>query len=163
MVPLALWIAPPFIIALLGLILVRMLFFPRLGCWLFYLATWAFLVFAMTLAMFLLAAGFLLQHLPKEYLFAGSLVIASILLFLGRTILKLRKQNPFAAVMRWLIRASFLNRVGKVRPLEISTQHPHVLAFSAVFDDAYADDRFGPVDGWGVRACCKRLLSIKKR
>jgi hypothetical protein len=158
------WIlAPPFLVALLGLLLVRTLLLPRVGCWLFYLATLALLVFALAVSISLLVGGFLLQHLRKEELFAGSVLVASLLLSVGRGILKLTQRNPFATIMRWFIQLSFPNRVGKIRPLGIPTQHPQVLAFSAVFEDSYVDNRFGKVEGWGVRACCKRLSAIKRR
>jgi hypothetical protein len=137
-----------------------------LGCWLFYLSSLAALLLVLVVGLAFLGVAALIQHIPQkgvqkdlgEYIVSG---IAVAIMFVGKSFLRALKLRPFQAMMRWFLKHSFTKRVGGVKPAFPPTD-PRQLAFRAVFDDEYGGDRrFGTVKGWGVRACCTRLLQIK--
>ncbi|MDR3749216.1 MAG: hypothetical protein P4M04_13895 [Acidobacteriota bacterium] len=150
-------------IVFLSWLLMRTLWLPRVGCWLFYLSTLAglFLILVSGLAFVGIAA--LIQHFAKDGA-QKSLVLsgtAVLLMFLGKWFLKARNRRPFQAVMRWFLRHSFQKRVGATLP-PYAVNDPRRLAFRAVLDESYGGDpNYGSVEGWGVKACCKRLMRIK--
>jgi len=154
-------------IALVALLMMRILLLPRVGCWITYFTTLVGLfVVLLTGGIVLAAAAFMGQEL-KDANVSGidALIISGVvaaLMTIGKMLLKAWKTHPFQAFMKWFLRVSFSSRIGKVRPTNLPSHSRKLLAFRAVFDDAYGGDtRYGTVDGWGVRACCKRLLAIK--
>jgi len=145
--------------------LMRTLWLPRIGCWLLYLFSLAGLFMILILGLAFVAASFAMKNSAKapereipSYVIGGAAIV---LMFVGRALLKTWNKKPFAATMKWFLRFSFEGRVGKIRPA-VPTTDPRYLAYRAVHDDAYGGDvRYGTVDGWGVKACCKRLIRIK--
>jgi hypothetical protein len=161
----------PIAIVLVALILIRTLWLPGLGCWLLYFFSLLTSVSIAALGLFMWGAGSVLKHWlgdqkSKDLLAYVSSGVAIVLVFVGLKLLKTWKRQPFPAFMRWFIRRSFLGRLeGGALPKGLPTEHPHWKAHYAAFYEAYTDDRFGsgPVEGWGVRACRRRLLAIKHR
>jgi hypothetical protein len=152
---------------LASLLMMRFLVTPRVGCWLFYVATLIGTFAVVVAGLLLLGLAALIKDQFKEtgtpdvgtYIISGVVLAA---MWLGKQFLKARNTRPFQAVMRWCLRRWFTTKVGATLPTK-APDHPHRLAFRAVFDDAFADPRYGSVEGWGVRACCKRLLAIRNR
>lgn len=164
-------IAVPIAVIVIALVLIRTLWLPGVGCWLLYLFSLVTSVAVVALGLFMLGAGWLLKHWLEardaedllRYLSSG---IAIVLVFVGSRFLRTWQKQPFPTFMRWFIRRSFRARVGGgVLPTGLPTTHPHWLAHYAVYNEAYPDGRFGsgPVEGWGVRACRRRVLAIKRR
>jgi hypothetical protein len=144
----------------------RTLSLPRVGCWLFYFSTLFGLFLVLAGGLILMGVAALIQHILTDithkdvqaYVAGG---IAVVLMFLGKQLLKALNWKPFQAAMRWFLKHSFTDRVGAVNP-GFPVYDPRQLAFRAVFDEQYGGDtRYGTVAGWGVRACCIRLLQIK--
>jgi hypothetical protein len=164
-----LFFAIPLGVVLVSWFLMRTLLLPRMGCWLFYFSTLTSLFCILVVGLLLVGAAALIQHILKDsgqkdvdtYLLGG---VALVLMFAGKLLLKARNRRPFPAIMRWFIVHSFEDRVGRTLPTGVPVNDSRRLAFRAVFDDNYGDDpRYGSVQGWGVKACCKRLLAIKNR
>ncbi|HWY21083.1 MAG TPA: hypothetical protein VNX26_07670 [Candidatus Acidoferrum sp.] len=158
--------AIPFVLVFLSLLLMRTLWLPRTGCWLLYLTTLIGLFLVLVGGLLLVGVATLIQHILKAathkdlpaYVAGG---LAVVLMFLGKKFLEARNWKPFQAMMKWFLKRSFTQQVGAVNPL-LPAASPRQLAFRAVFDDAYGGDpRYGTVQGWGVRACCIRLMQIK--
>lgn len=156
----------PIVVVFLSWLLMRTLWLPRVGCWLFYFSTLAALFLVLVTGFVFAGVASFVQHVLKDvtqkdlqtYIASGA---AMVLMFLAKWFLKAWKLRPFQAVMRWFLKHSFRKRVGAMNP-KLPATDPRQLAFRAVFDDAYGGDpRYGTVNGWGVRACCTRLMQIK--
>jgi hypothetical protein len=164
-----LFFAIPFGVVFVSWFLMRTLLLPRVGCWLFYFSTLTALFCILVLGLALVGTAALIQHIFNEsgqkdletYVVGGA---ALVLMFVGKLFLKARNKRPFPTIMRWFIVHSFQDRVGRTLPTGVPVNDSRRLSFRAVFDDNYGDElRYGSVEGWGVKACCKRLLAIKNR
>jgi uncharacterized membrane protein YdcZ (DUF606 family) len=154
-------------LGVLGLswLLMRTLWLPRMGCWLFYLSTLIGIFIALVTGLALIVVSLWIKHFLDDpanknahLAWLGGVVV--VLMFVGKELLKARQKNPFQSVMRWFLNHSFTKRVGDILP-PYPIDDPRRLAFRAVFDPAYPDKNYGSVDGWGVKASCKRLIRIK--
>jgi|SRR6185437_5188026 len=159
----ALTVGVAFGVLFISWVLMRTLFLPSIGCWLCYVSTLVGIFAILVIGLTMVGVSSLINHFLEEhkdvhaYWLSGGAVL---LMFIGKGLLSARKKKPFQAIMKWFLKRSFKKRVGEVLP---SRPHDSAerLAFRAVYDDAYADRSYGAVDGWGVRACCKRLIRIK--
>ncbi len=155
------------VLVVLGLswLLMRTLWLPRIGCWLFYLSTLMGVFIALVTGLALMVGSALIKHYLDNPANKNSQIawlggVAFVLMFVGKGLLKARQKNPFQSVMRWFLKHSFTKRVGAILP-PYPIDDPRRLAFRAVFDDSYPDKKYGSIDGWGARASCKRLIRIK--
>jgi len=155
------------VVLALSLLLMRTLWLPRTGCWLFYFSTMAAILVALTTGLVFIVAAKFLKHYVDDPAHKGQDLwllgcIPPVLMFIGQLLLKAWKKSPFKWIMKRFVRV-FKHRVGTIRPA-LESAHPALLAYKAVWDDAYADPRYGPkngVKGWGVKACSNRLIRIK--
>jgi hypothetical protein len=154
-------------LGVLGLswLLMRTLWLPRIGCWLFYLSTLIGIFIALVTGLALIVVSLWIKHFlddpaNKDAHLAWLSGVAFAVMFVEKGLLKARQTNPFQSVMSWFLKHSFTKRVGAILP-PYPIDDPRRMAFRAVFDAAYPDKQYGPVTGWGVKASCKRLIRIK--
>ncbi|HEY2235458.1 MAG TPA: hypothetical protein VGK01_18450 [Candidatus Angelobacter sp.] len=144
----------------------RTLWLPRIGCWLFYLFTLVGIFIVLMTGLAFVAASTLIKHYFENPAHKNSELAwlggtSAGLMFVGKSLLSARKKKPFQFVMKRFMKLSFTSRVGDTLP-RCAVDDPQRLAFRAVYDDNYPDKDYGPVQGWGVRACCKRLSRIEQ-
>jgi len=166
---------PLIAVSILGLVLVffvgwasiHTLIAPRFGVWLLFLYSWFVAIFVVWVGIILALAGWVF---PKIFSSDGpgipvgqkimNAALAAVLLYVGKQLLELRHLNVAARLMKLLLSRSFTSRVSQTLPLK-PDQDASRLAYRAVHEENFVIPNVASVQGWGLRASCRRVQLLK--